>query len=666
MITSQNMNNSADYTTLFKDAFDTLKEEGLLTAEEEALGRFTRLEEYFTRMGDLAGLHSDVVATAASNIYEIANNVEYNRYSKFLMLPLDEIPFEVNANTREITVPPNFKKYGVSVSGDQIAETLLFRIDRFIDYHDLVNTTIFVQWTRPGKEPEEEREGASLITLVDYETEPGKLWLGWPLTSEVTKEAGPLKFSLRFFKTNQGSASIYYSFNTLPAQVTIQKALYSEINKNIRIDEASTLFTNAITNSPSSGGTPALPPMFLLDLDEQAWLSYKTTYDERTGLQAVTDGLRLGVTVCTGDTGVLTYEWRKSDIVGFDDDDRPITANTVQLHDNISDVYHKTSDTTRNVKKAYYVLDATGAYVLTSSEFSVIENEGVRVTVTEDNAEVYERYSVLEIPPQSGTTKVPVVGLYSVTAQNRAGTSTARKIGTLCEIPSPKTLEFAENGNLNQKEFIDAQTGAKQLSISVIPDDAIHGNITYVWEKTSDLNTIDFTEVKDSDGNPISTGSTLTLAAVEGNKEAHIGWYKVTANYVLNRELLPLTSATCKLTDAPQKPTITSPVNNTTVYPDTDGVHTLTVSVQDMNGPLYSDKIHYEWYRIIADGEKEKLTADNESVTVISMENNILKVKLKEADEVEYFSCKVKNELNGVCSDEVESGTFVAAIHAGI
>ena len=68
---------------------------------------FTSLEQYFTRLGTLVA-HAD-------------NPIQY------LMLPLDEPCLEVNANTRDITIPADFKKYGVSVQGDVIAETLFLR-----------------------------------------------------------------------------------------------------------------------------------------------------------------------------------------------------------------------------------------------------------------------------------------------------------------------------------------------------------------------------------------------------------------------------------------------------------------------------------------------------------------------------------------------------------
>jgi hypothetical protein len=52
------------------------------------------LEQYFCHLGSLLDQH--------------------NGY-KYIMLPLDEAPLEINANTREITVPAVFKTAGLSV-----------------------------------------------------------------------------------------------------------------------------------------------------------------------------------------------------------------------------------------------------------------------------------------------------------------------------------------------------------------------------------------------------------------------------------------------------------------------------------------------------------------------------------------------------------------------
>ena len=76
----------------------------------DAAEQITSLDEYFSYIEDL-------------------NHI--NR--KYTILPLDEEPFVIDANTRTITVPKSFKTNGISVQGDEAAETIYFIIDRFFD-----------------------------------------------------------------------------------------------------------------------------------------------------------------------------------------------------------------------------------------------------------------------------------------------------------------------------------------------------------------------------------------------------------------------------------------------------------------------------------------------------------------------------------------------------
>ena len=61
----------------------------------------------------------------------------------FLRLPLDEPFFEINANTRGITVPGELSQIGVV--GDKLAEILFFKIDRYYDAVDLDTRHIYIE-----------------------------------------------------------------------------------------------------------------------------------------------------------------------------------------------------------------------------------------------------------------------------------------------------------------------------------------------------------------------------------------------------------------------------------------------------------------------------------------------------------------------------------------
>lgn len=617
-------------------------------------------------------MHANEVESLSDSIFELNNNVNYAKYAKFLMLPLDEAPFEINANSRQITIPDNFKKYGVSLHGDQIAETLLFRIDRFFDFNDLLTTTIFVQWTRPGSEPESEREGASLITLIDYDTEPGKLLLGWPLTSEITKAPGPLKFSLRFFKKDPETKKISYSFNTLTTQVTINPALHPDINDNLKIDEASSLFHQAITDSPSSGSTPAERPKFLDygNLPTQAWVD-----DD--------DTLTFAVSSYTGDTGVLTYQWYKAK-ANVDEEGNYIPDETVEITSDAKIELRPTKDTSRNNEKAYFTKGNTAEGNPYSGNIIAGELDLQVVGVSDKTGEViYERYSTYSVP----ASPAEIVGLYYVIASNRAGTSTGKQRSAYCEVPCPKTLVFEEKNALPKRAFID-NNGAIALTAKATPDDPAHANISYQWLKTESLEE-ELSEVLkqkvDAEGNlmfdeddnpiydgPVSIGETLALTAPNAEKgeklDKHIGWYKVIATNVVNRKSMSVASAEsnvdyCKVTGHPAKPTIVSPTAAQTIElvkgkDDTKGIFTLNIQLTDMHGPLYNESYTYNWFHSITEGDPVAVKAGDADIVSEDVNTGSLQVKLLDKDEVEFYYCEVSNNLNGETSLPVTTGLF--------
>lgn len=102
----------------YMDLFEEIKEksQGTITVEN--------LEQFFGSIQEIAALDS-----------------------KYLRLPLDEPMFEIDANSRKINVDATpFKANGLSVQGDHLAETVFFKIDRYYDTMDLMNTDIYVNW----------------------------------------------------------------------------------------------------------------------------------------------------------------------------------------------------------------------------------------------------------------------------------------------------------------------------------------------------------------------------------------------------------------------------------------------------------------------------------------------------------------------------------------
>ena len=102
--------------------------------EENRIAVEKRLEEISHALGkpinNIEEYYQNIVAISALST---ANGSLY----KYFLMPLDEPMFEIDANTRKITVPQHFAKNGVGVHGDHMAEILYFSIDRYFDYQDL-------------------------------------------------------------------------------------------------------------------------------------------------------------------------------------------------------------------------------------------------------------------------------------------------------------------------------------------------------------------------------------------------------------------------------------------------------------------------------------------------------------------------------------------------
>ena len=171
---------------------------------------FARAEE---TLRNLSGGPGEVDIYDLDSFFQNFKELTQNDYS-YLRLPLDEPCFEIlddEKHRRYIQVPDVFSKNGISVQGDDNAEILWFSIDRYYDNTDLVGPSkqdcerfnampmhIMIQWQTPFK------KGVT-PALVDKEgqafrDENGKIYFGWPITKDITKDAGNIKFNVRFYQ----------------------------------------------------------------------------------------------------------------------------------------------------------------------------------------------------------------------------------------------------------------------------------------------------------------------------------------------------------------------------------------------------------------------------------------------------------------------------------
>lgn len=160
----------------------------------------------------------------------ITDEKEYKEYLKqiqdskttiYTALPTVEPRFIINANSREITIPPVFKF--LAAQYDHQAETIYFEIDRYYDNVDLSKKVCIVQYSNKGNKGDIS-EGFSRVTNMDTYSIDGKIIFGWSIDSNATKYVGDIEFSVRFYSIDENN-EFTYNFNTLSAYSTIADSL---------------------------------------------------------------------------------------------------------------------------------------------------------------------------------------------------------------------------------------------------------------------------------------------------------------------------------------------------------------------------------------------------------------------------------------------------------
>lgn len=261
----------------------------LLGYDESNPKYINHIDEYFQNLG---------------SIKEKLQEQNLNDISYF-MLPIDEPLFEINANTRLIKIPDEFKT-GISVQGDEVAETIFFSIDRYYDTTDFYDDYIIpvIQWKyadETGINAYHLSATTGKVVMIDESSTTGgtiKVVFGWPISSEVTSRAANIQFSVRFYTmvdndsgeviTNleqYADGRLEYSFSTLNAMTKINPSLAVNMNEVTFIDNKNSLIWQRMRNSkPADLNLQAINPIIeyfdpkagtFADLDETGYLTLK-------------------------------------------------------------------------------------------------------------------------------------------------------------------------------------------------------------------------------------------------------------------------------------------------------------------------------------------------------------------------------------------------------
>ena len=539
----------------------------------------------------------------------------------FLRLPLDEPFFEINANTRGITVPGELSQIGVV--GDKLAEILFFKIDRYYDAIDLDTRHIYIEWEAPDGQGGV-RKGISRDFLRDTQSEKDKIIFGWLIDDVLTAQIGTIRFAVRFVEWTDredeaaANAQLLYSFSSLPATISISDTLHYtlfEDDEELQYNTDDNLtaiqtFRGAFENAdPDSADetAPALAaiPVFVRNLDANATLVEEGLYTRNLELGAKNQpegSLKLIGEAYSPDSGSITY------MFGFKAQQEDGTQGMATKHDFI-----EVSDYS-DENRVYFIKADNGVYESVSQAGIEDLPEGTKI---------YEKiaYTIATKP-----------GYYKVNARNRvSGKKTNTADSYMLYIPyaaMPEvTTQMADHFVINQVDYEEqfnenAQSGPNATSnIEYVPteasatspakltlapvvkasDGSLAGqteNLSYQWYKSDDIYD---TAMENAALIEDATEATLEVAAP--------GCYAVKIDNHFNNdhtETALLDAGVCRVTRMPEKPTINWSEWEATVIAGRVNIPDLEVSVGD------HDKVLYAWHKITDNAEDKDPIAETD------------------------------------------------------
>lgn len=488
---------------------------------------------------------------------------------KYTVLPLDEPYFEINANTRAITIPSEFKKNGIAVQGDDLAEVLYFKIDRYFDYMDLNNCEIYIQWELPKSANNKSYKTISPAYIRDIESEPGKLIFGWAIHDDITEEAGALRFAVHFFEwanpekviiennqiTPDSDPTIAYSFNTLFATVNIQPSIkFNPETEDFKIDDCGDRLIGRLENSEIVGGYAAAAPEFVEDIDNSV------EYD----LDATSGQYKLLVQAFAGDTGAISYTWKYQGLTENND------TNDSEIIEVPSENVFVEAIISDDMNKAYsYYKENDGKYSLyTGSIPPSVEDKdkGLKLFVKQSQC-LADNY-----------------GIYWAVAENRITNSSASEVSNKAIFPRPQKVVISKqpdtNGILVETDELDYQYELKVESSNT------DGVLSYQWQKN---NNFDFNyEVNEADF--VNIDGATSASYIADNQ----GRYRVIVFNTRNKDSKSLASGVSRITHTANEPVITNDAD-ITVY-NIDELSEINCPTVELDSSVFSDSYTVDWY----------------------------------------------------------------------
>lgn len=586
---------------------------------------------------------------------------------RFTVLPLesDENFFEIDANTRMIKVPDTFVKNGISVQGDEIAEILYFKVDRFFDMTDLGEKDVYIEWRLPPDENGERKQGVSVPYFIDTGIEPGYVVIGWPLRSELTKIPGKIEFAVRFYSIPEDGPyanRIMYSLSTLTASAEIKPTLNLDLVK-ISLDGSAlnsediigTRLENSVSKDDNTPDPKApefieeniLPKGFIkLENEEEApYDTYKVFLtNKENGVES--DGL-FAVQAKVIDGGRLSYTWVKRDekqevVLDYDGGKSSVFAEIA-------------TGLTLDADKTYYSEpDERGNYPeLTFAEAEAIYGEG---------GKIYERKAEIVLNCSGKN----VLGTYQARATNRLGRKTARAFSSVILVEGPEAPEITKDIVSGEETLVfDEKDYAIEVEVKANVDE--HAYNTYKLFRVL----ADGDELLQTNKSGKFTIQGKAYNAEDAEADLGDGEYYIVVYSLLNSVELSEAGVPYRVTLPAAPVTITNIKPTLEEFGGYDINKEIAVTValhpsEEGKRDAEKDTIAYQWYKYVEPNQaqfEEDIKNATAGVYVKSVIDEPIegatgsKVLLPqtEANENGFYYCEVTNKYNGserkVCSN---------------
>ena len=446
------------YNELYAEAARVLKEYDV----EHPDVQITTIQQYFNylkKLVDLEDKHEDIDPM-------------------FTMIPAYEGTFVIDANTRNITTPPEFVN-GVGVQGDDIAEIIYFEIARYFDAVDLATMDILIQWARPGSEADgtDGNQNLALPYKRSLKLKQGHIVFGWPITKEMTEESGDIIYSIRFYKKEMDDYThefkrLVYSFSTSPARLKIKKGLDFDISESTLKALESTNMNDRIYNNLrgaiaitkekvaepvfqyykySIGGGQ---PITLVEKNKVLDLEDNLLFITRASVESVPENVHAGQSI--------SYEWYNGSANTFDKNAISVMGETQ---------YISAQNLSYNPYEIYYVLTNPDTNTYSNAEKYLDQN----ITETYFNSNKNQLYV------KESTYAPNTAGYYYCKAINSYGAESLEEaISDPWYVPYPNKPEFVGG---YEKQVFDKN---KPLRVSLSNIDPEKEKQTYQWKKLSE------------------------------------------------------------------------------------------------------------------------------------------------------------------------------------